>query len=93
MRSAAELTVDSSGKYSTTLCTAATGELATLRAAVNAQTGKTTACNLGTDYLAWAAEIDMTSVGGALGTSFFCVDSAGFAGNKSATIGAATKCN
>ncbi len=85
MRAQAELSVTSSGVYSSTLCGT---ELLTLITAVNSASGKTTNCVENTTATspntAWAASIDLTGAGGTSGATSanFCVDSTGFAGGR-----------
>ncbi|MBP6858340.1 MAG: prepilin-type N-terminal cleavage/methylation domain-containing protein [Candidatus Pacebacteria bacterium] len=90
MRSAAELVVTPAGQYPADLCTVG---LVTLVTAVENLTTATVNCD--EDTAAWAAEVNMsTDLGGSGATSFFCVDSSGFAGSQSATKGAdTTACN
>jgi len=87
MRSQAELGVTSSGEYAVDLCNAAatvSGSLLTLKNAVNSQVptagavrcGQNTA--VGVAPTSWGAEVTLND-----GT-FFCVDSAGFAGVSTA---------
>ncbi|MFA6076924.1 MAG: type II secretion system protein [Candidatus Paceibacterota bacterium] len=90
MRAEAELVVDSSGNYPSTLCGAA-GQLNRLIVAVNAQIPAAGAVNCdvpaAAPYSAWAAEATLND-----GT-IFCVDSAGFSGVRTGGKGAdATVC-
>ncbi|MFA6315240.1 MAG: type II secretion system protein [Candidatus Paceibacterota bacterium] len=84
MRAQAELNVSASGTYPSTLCTATTGELATLLAAVQTQTGVAPTCDVTTAGGSWAVSATMTGVGGVAGTNtaYFCVDSSGFSGGR-----------
>lgn len=82
MRSAAELYY-ADGGYPAGLCS---GALAALVTAVTTQ-AVAPVCAVATGNTAWAASVDMTSVGGSGANSFFCVDSTGFSGGKTASPG------
>ncbi|MDD5068133.1 MAG: type II secretion system protein [Candidatus Pacebacteria bacterium] len=82
MRAQAELT-NNNGTYASDLCT---NGLNNLVVAANAQAGAgKTKCGISTDLYSWAAEVDLTGIGGAGGASYFCVDSTGAATSTSAT--------
>lgn len=90
MKAQAELAVDSSGNYPSTLCDSS-GTLGSLITAVNAQVPTAGAVNCdipsATPYSAWAAEATLND------STIFCVDSTGFSGTISASKGAtATVC-
>lgn len=97
MRAQAELAVTSSGTYPSTICTNASTAtppgLATLGLAVQAQTGTlnpTFNCTHGTansdtTFNTWAASALLND------TTYFCVDSTGFAAAGIASAGACTK--
>lgn len=78
MRSEAEINLTSAGNYPATLCTDATGELATLIDAVENQVTGTVTCAV--SDTAWGAEVTLED-----GAGIFCVDSTGFSGVIAAT--------
>ena len=83
MRASAELIFDSTNSYAT-VCTAGS-QAKILHDAAQVQVGQTGApCNA--NAAAWAAEITLRSGG------FYCVDSNGFAGNRTTTLGGADVC-
>ena len=86
MRAQAELGVDSSGQYIADLCTSsATGGLSTLASAVTNGGATVTHCAMsgasGAKSSSWAFEALLPSGG----SNYFCVDSTGFAGAKTAS--------
>lgn len=86
MRAQAELGVDSSGTYVADLCTAATvGSITALASAVSNLSATSISCAMsgaaGARSASWAYEALLPSGG----TNFFCVDSTGFAGAKTAS--------
>ena len=78
IRAEAEIYFDNEGDY-TDLCTSDSGTVALL-AAADAQAG-TTECNSSTTQ--WAADVDLNQA-----STHFCVDSTGFAGNRTTALGA-----
>lgn len=90
MRSQAELG-NSNGTYITNICTVSTattpGGLDELLDAANAQAGagNATCFSDETGHDEWGAQVDLTDVGGSGTSAWFCVDSTGFAGYKSAS--------
>jgi len=87
MRAQAELGVDTSGKYVADICTSnATGGLQSLRTAVTNTGGTATKCAMsnaaGATNTSWAYEALLPTGG----TNYFCVDSSGFAGAKTASV-------
>jgi prepilin-type N-terminal cleavage/methylation domain-containing protein len=94
MRAQAELG-NNNGQYIASLCstanTATAGGLLELVTAAEQQagSGKVNCDEAGTKD-AWAAEVDLTGIGATGATSFFCVDSNGYAGYLTLSKGAAT---
>ncbi len=96
MRAEAELGVNSAGTYSSDLCSltaTAAGTLGRLLVAVNNQTPTTdVVCSLNAGNTAWAASVELTQIDSNASPAYYCVDSTGFAGRKSAGIGTETVC-
>lgn len=81
-RAAAELIFDNTNSYDTVCNIGSQADL--LFVAAENQTGTTSACNVNAG--AWAASIPLRSGGE------YCIDSNGFAGNRTSTLGSNTVC-